>query len=392
MPKPIPSLNALYNKLASDIKAKLGIIAALVKLVIDALCAVIAGQIKLIYLYIVDVQNNQFPDTADTEANGGSLERIGRIYLNRDPFTATEGVYTVTVTGTPGAVINGQITFKSNGNSLNPGNLYILDNAYTMPGATGTITLRSLNLGLNYLLNVTDQLEATQPIIGVNGTVTVASVVSAPREAEDTEIYRQAILNAIRLEPQGGAKTDYRIWASDAQGVRLVYPYVKNGEAGTVQVFVEAVTADSTDGHGTPDSTLLQDVADVIEMDPDTTLPTNDRGRRPIQANVVTLPVTPQPVDVVITGLQVSTPQVVADVLANLNTYLYGIRPYIAGADLPRDKNDLLTAVRLQSVVIDTLGNSNGFTGFTMFVQGVQVNQFTFALSNIPYLRNVTYN
>jgi len=175
MPKPIPSTIALYNKLVQDIKFKLGIVAVAVKLVINAFSAVIAAQLKLLYLYLVDIQNNQFPDTADTEANGGTLERQGRIYLNRDPFPATEGVYTGTVTGTAGAVINAQVTFKSNGDAFNPGQLFIIDNEYTMPGSTGSITLRSLGTGLDFLLKVGDQLTPTQPIIGVDPLVTIAT-------------------------------------------------------------------------------------------------------------------------------------------------------------------------------------------------------------------------
>jgi len=392
MSKPIPSIQQLYTKLVTDIKNSLGILSALVKFVINALSGVLAAQLKLLYLYLNDIQNNQFPDTADTAANGGTLERQGQIYLDRPPFPATEGIYTATVTGTAGSVIDAEITFLSDGGSNSPGNLYIIDNTYTLPGVSGTISIRSLDNGLDYLLNVGDTLTPTQPILGVNTTITIASVTTSPVDAEPTEVYRQAILNAIRLQPQGGSRTDYMLWSSDANGVRRVYPYVKNGDAGTVQVYVEAVTADSTDGHGTPSAGLLTDVDAVIRFNPDTTVPTIGRARLPIQANLEVLPVTPIPVDVTITGLQTTSPSITASIAANLQTYLYAIRPYIAGADLPRDQNNVLTAVRLQSVVNDTIGNSNTFLAFTMAVNGVPVNIFTFSLANIPYLRNVTYN
>lgn len=390
--KPIPSLQDLYTKLASDLKSKLGLTDDQLKMVSDALASVLGAQLKLCYLFLQDVQNNVFPDTADTAANGGTLERLGQIYLNRQPFPATEGIYTAVVTGTAGAVIDASTTFKSSDNSNAPGNLYILDAEYTLTGVDDVITIRSLNMGLAYLLKIGDNLGATQPIIGVNNTIAVNAVTQAPEEAESTDIYRQAILDAIRLEPQGGAKTDYRLWASDAQGVRKVYPYVKNGEAGTVQVFTEATTDDSIDGNGTPSDALMTAVAAVIEFDPDESIPTNDRGRRPIQANVDVLPIVTLPVDVVITGLQTTSAAIRAGIVSDLIGFLYDIRPYIAGADLPRDKNDILTAVKLQSVVGDSIGTSNTFLGFAMFVDGVQVNTFTFALANIPYLRNVNYN
>lgn len=392
MSKPIPSIQQLYTKLVTDLKTSMGILSALVKFVINALSGVLAAQLKLLYLYLNDIQNNQFPDTADTAANGGTLERQGQIYLNRQPFPATDGVYTATVTGVTGSVIDARTTFLSGGGSNAPGNLYIIDNAYTLPSGTGTITIRALNNGLAYLLNTGDTLTPTAPILGVDASVTVASVTQSPVDAEPTEIYRQAILNAIRMRSQWGTKGGYMIASSDASGVRRVFPYVKNGEAGTVQVYVEAITADSTDGKGTPSGALLTEVAAVIAMNPDTTLPTLYRTRQLIQANLEVLPIVPVPVDVTITGLQTTSAAIRASILENLQTYLYGIRPYIAGADLPRDQNNILTAVRLQSVVNDTIGNSNTFLAFTMAVNGVPVNIFTFSLANIPYLRNVTYN
>lgn len=392
MSKPTPSINALYTKLVTDIKSKLGIIVVLIKFVINALSAVLAAQLKLIYLYMVDIQNNQFPDTADTAANGGTLERLGDMYLGRQPFDGTDGLYNAIVTGVTGSFIAAGSQFLSNAGSNAPGVLFTNDADYYLPGATGTLPIRSLLVGADFLLNVTDTLTPTAPILGVDSTVTISAVTQTPTDPEDPEVYRQAVLNALRLQPQGGSKTDYREWATDANGVRLVYPYVKNGEAGTVQVYVEAVTASSTDGHGTPSGALLTDVEAVIEMNPDTTIPTNKRGRRPIQANLEVLPINPVPVDIIITSIQTDTAAIRSSISTNVSAYLYTVRPYIAGADLPRDKNDLLSAVKLQSVINDTIGNANTFLAFSMSVNGVVVNSFLFSLANIPYLRNVTYN
>jgi uncharacterized phage protein gp47/JayE len=66
---------------------------------VDAFCSVIAGQLKLLYLYQADLQNNIFPDTADSIENGGELNRLGNIYLNRQPKPATDGYYSILLTG-----------------------------------------------------------------------------------------------------------------------------------------------------------------------------------------------------------------------------------------------------------------------------------------------------
>ena len=197
MSKPTPSISTLYTKLVTDIKSKLGILVILVKFVINALAAVIAAQLKLIYLYMVDIQNNQFADTADTAANGGTLERLGAMYLGRLPFDATDGTYNATVTGVNGSFIPKGSTFLSNAGSNAPGNLYTNDADYYLPGSTGTLPIRSVLAGADYLLDITDTLTPTAPILGVDNVITIATITQTPTNAEDTEVYRQAVLNAI---------------------------------------------------------------------------------------------------------------------------------------------------------------------------------------------------
>ncbi len=387
----IPSINEIRDQIASDFKIKLNLTDSQLKYVLDAFDSVLAAQFKLMYLYLSDIQNNVFPDTADLEENGGTLERFGRIYLNRNPLPATAGIFKVYVIGSNGAVLRNSLTFKSNENSLNPGQSYVLDAEYVLTGSGDEIEIRSLGGGTDFDLNVGDELTITEPVLGVSNIVTVAEVVEQPRSSEDIDVYRQNIIDSIQLEPQGGSKTDYRLWSADAQGVRKVYPYVRNDDAGDVDVYVEATVADSIDGNGTPDPTLLTNVLDVIELDPDETKPTNERGRKPIQSNVETLAITITPVDITINGLIDDSTAVRDAIETNIKDYLYNIRPYIAGADLPRDKNDILYSARVQSVITDVLESANYFENLTMEVNGNTVNNYEFNLGSIPYLRNLIF-
>jgi uncharacterized phage protein gp47/JayE len=386
--RPIPTIQELRETLANDFKSKLNLLSNNLKKFLDAFSIVESAKFKLLYLYLQDLQNNIFPDTADLEANGGTLERQGRIYLNRNPRPATVGTFELSVTGESGSVLRSGLTFKSNENSLSPGQLYVLDLEYTMTGTDDVIEVRSLGTGSEFDLNIDDELTITEPVIGVNQLVTVSDVISQPKNGEDIESYRQAILDAIQLEPQGGSKTDYRLWSSDAQGVKKVYPYVKNGDAGTVQVYVEA-----TDGDGVPSSGLISEVEEVIEFDPDESKPLNERGRRPIQATIEVLPIVLIPVTVTITGLSQDTPSIRSAIQNNIELYLSSVRPYISGADLARNRNDILYEARLQSVATDVLENSNFFTGFAITVNGNSVSSYQFDLGNIPNLVTpITYN
>lgn len=390
--KPIPTLAELKTTISNDLKSKLNLSTDVLKKTLDAFASVQAAIMKLAYLNLGNVQDNVFPDTADLEVNGGTLERFGRIKLGRNPRPATVGVFEISLIGVAGSTLRAGITFKSNENAKNPGQLYISDSAYTMSGSGDVIEIRSLGSGATFDLNVSDNLTITEPVLGVNQTVTVSQIIEQPKASESIDVYRQNILDSYQLEPQGGAKTDYRLWAADAQGVRKVYPYVKDGNAGVVQVFVEATIADSTDGKGTPSGALLTEVESVIEFDPDVTKPTNERGRRPIQAIIEVEPISLIPVDVTITGLSQDTPAIRSSILSNLSSYLYDVRPYISGADLPRNKNDILYESRLQNVLTGVLSGSNFFTGFEMRVDGNIETSYTFALDNIPFLNSVTYN
>lgn len=389
--KPIPSTVELQNRLSADITAQLEISDVGMKRVIDAISSVLAGELKLTYLYLQDIQNNVFPDTADLSVEGGELNRIGQIQLNRQPRPATSGIYKVAVDGDLGAVLKAGLTFKSNSESKSPGNLYILEQDYILTGTDDEITLRSLDAGPDFILEDEDTLTATEPLIGVDQIATIVDVTTQPTAAESITLYRKNIIDAIRLEAQGGARTDYRLWSADAQGVERVFPYVKVGEAGTMQVFVEATVTDSTDSNGTPSTALINEVIAVITFDPDITLPTNQRGRLPMGVVLEVLPIITKPVDIDIIGLQNDTPTVRSTISRNMKDFLFTVRPYIAGTDLPRDKNDILTAVKAQAVVSDTVGNANTFVDFRIYVDGVEQNTYTFSGGNIPYLRNVTY-
>lgn len=387
----IPGIEELQNQVQQDLKSRLNLNDSELRKVVNAFSIVTAAQLKILYLRLADIQNNVFPDTADLAENGGELERLGQIHLGRNPNPATAGVFTISVVGNANSVMREGLTFKSNDNSENPGKLYVSDAEFILTGTNDTLEIRSLEGGTEFNLSVGDELTITEPVIGVDQTVTITAVNEQPRAAENIEDYRQAILNAIQLEPQGGAKTDYMLWALDAQGVRRVYPYAKEANAGTVQVYVEATLADSIDDLGTPSQALLDEVAEVIEMDPDDSRPDYERGRRPITAEVEVVPVNLVPVDVDITGLEENTTAVREAIETNLNEHIRIVRPFVDGGDLLRNKNDILYAARLQSVVTDVLESGNFFTDFVMKVEGVPQTANLFSRENIPYLRDINY-
>lgn len=381
------TLSQIYSDVKADLEAKMQTnIPIAGKAMLRVFALVQAGKLWVWYLALAFVQKNIFVDLADSESMGGTLQRFGRVKLNRDPFPATAGYYTATVTGASGAVIAANQTFKSDDDSSAPGKLFILDTQYTMPGTTGTITLRALEAGLGAALIVGDKLTSTAPIALVNSGAVIASITTEPRAAEDLEEYRSATIRAFQLEAQGGSAGDYTLWAADAQGVRTVYPYAKSGYTGQIDLYVEATEADSTDGNGTPSTQLLLDVEEVIERDPDTTKPLYERGRRPISAwQINYLPVATKKVSVIIDGYENLTVDIETRIEEAIKDALINVRPFVASRDVLADRNDTISVNKL-IFIVQTAVPQSVFTSLELLVEGSPVNSYQFEGGNIPYL------
>jgi len=384
----VPTINELFTSIQSDLRNKLNITNVFGRLVINAFALVQAAKLKIYYLRLSFIYKNILPDTADPEELEGTLQRYGRLKLGRDLLPAVAGIYTVQVTGSIGAVIPPLATFKSTDTSKSPDKLFICDSGLTLTGSTGSISLRALDLGITAKLEIGDELQVTQPIIDLDSFCEVTAIVTEPTNSEDIEEYRQRVIEAYQQESQGGAKTDFRIWAADVQTVRKVYPYVN--APGIIDLYVEANPADSTDGNGTPSAQTLLDVESVVEFDPDTSKPVNERGRRPIGVFQINfLAVDPIPVDVEITDL--SDNSYLTAIEDAVSAYLFNVRPFVDGADNPNNSQiDLLYKSDIYGIVRDVIGSNATFTSLTVEVDGIGVDIHEFTVDEIPYLNSVT--
>lgn len=386
----IPTYNDLYTSILTDLRNKLEIRFIVGKVVLMAFAAVQAAKLKLIYLTAAFVYKNSLPDTADPESLGGSLQRFGILKLGRLPNPAVAGEYLVDVTGEIGGVIESGTTYKSLDTSANPDKLYVVDTQFTFTSTTGQITVRALEPGTDATLEIGDQMQLTAPIANVDSFATVNDVSVTPVSKEEIEDYRDKVIEAYRAEPQGGARIDYRIWAEDAAGVRTVYPYVIDGAAGELNIYIEAFPEDSIDGNGTPSASILADVEAVIELDPDDSKSMEERGRRPIGIfDIDYLAVTPLPIDIIIYGLTDSS--YLTAIENGIIDFIYNIRPYIDGADNPQEsQKNKLYASDIFTVVRDIITQANSFTNIEVYVDSGLVNIYSFENGDIPYLNSVT--
>lgn len=389
---PIPTISQLYASVLNDLQTEFGhTVPAFGKNFLRAWAAVQAARLKLYYVALGGVQKNIFVDTADPESSGGTLERFGRVKLGRNPFPAQAGQYEVQISGSVGATIPASTTFKSNDDALNPGKLYVLDLPYTLVSPSDTITIRALEAGTGSRLEVGDNLTATAPLPSVNGLVAVLSEPVAPLDAETIEDYRRKAIEAYQLEPNGGAASDYRIWSADVQGVERVYPYAKSGESGVVDVYVEATEGDSTDGKGTPPGSMITELENAFEMDPDITKPLNERGRRPLGVfDLNVLPITVREIDIEIEDFEGITGPLQLQIEDAIRNALARVRPFVAGADVLENKNDIFDLNRIISIILAVRPGAS-FGDVKMYVDSVEVPTHTFIQGDIPYLNSVTF-
>jgi uncharacterized phage protein gp47/JayE len=387
----IPTLTELKTAILADLTTAYGSpIPTFGKSFLRAIAYVQAGRLKLYYMAIASLQKNIFVDTADPESLGGTLERFGRVKLNRDPFPAKSGQYRIQVVGPIGSVIPASMTFKSNDDSLSPGYLFINDNSYVMVSNPDSFVVRALTPGIESKLQPSDGLTSTSPILNVNSMAVVLSEETAPLAAEDIEDYRTKAIEAYRLEPQGGAAGDYRLWALDAQGVKQTYPYAKSGFPAEVNLYVEANAVDSTDGKGTPSPTILAAVEAVVELDPDTTKDINDRGRRPIDEIIHYLPIIPRDIDIKVTGFVGLTAAIQSLIQGAISDSLASVRPFVAGAEVLTNKNDIYSTNAIISTIISVVPGAV-FSAVELKVGGLVVSTFTFQNGDLPYFNSISY-
>jgi len=353
-----------------------------------------AAVVYSLYLKLSKVQNNIYPDLAEMDV----LMRYGYAILGRYPEPATQGVFSAIALGT--GTIPAQTQFVANNDTSAAGKLYIVDQDWII-STSGIIEIRALEGGIASDLNQSDKLTSIQPLTGIDNEIVVTlPVIVEPVDAEDIEQYRQDVLAGIRILPQGGAPGDYRLWTLEIPEVRTVYPFLNTTEIGDVLIYVEATPEATKAGEETGVPT--QDTLDDVYTAPSGGNPESgaviydsveQRGRKPITVNnIIPQAVTPIPVDIDFTDL--SDENIADSIRTALDSYLYEIRPFVAGAQSLRSKNDILTIGGITAQILEVLtGTGITYTNLDMSVSGVgSIASFTFLFGNYPYLRNINNN
>lgn len=388
----IPTITELYNQILNDIASEFNVDVTELGKTYQVYAKVQAGMIYTQYLALSGLQKNVYYDLAEEDI----LIRYGQIILGRKPAPAEAGTYDLEITGQVGSTIPAGTQFIANDDTNAAGSLFVLDSDYTLIETTDVVLVRSLEPGIDSALKAGDKVTSSAPIANVSSEAVVLDVIKAPVSAESISAYRDDIILQAQIEPQGGSPGDYRLWATEVPEVRTIYAYAEPSNGGNVLIFVEATPENTAPAEitGVPTQETIDEVYkndNNIESGVIVINSITGKGRKPIGIFDVSIaPVNPIDVNLKFTNL--SDDSIAPQIRTAIDNLLYDIRPFVAGADLLKNKNDILTIGSIIATVIGVLsGTGITYTNLVMEVSSSQVNDYQFTFGDYPYL-NVIYN
>ncbi len=358
-----PTTSEISDNIVAQISAQIAQTVPLMpKSFIRVLAKALAGVIVVLYKYAGFIWLQMFVRTAsdqDTTINGvvvNPLKEWGRLVGISDPKASTQAVLAISI-----PVLTQGDTLASGTQLINTstGVVYLLTgdvelNASTVAGVVTASGDQDGGDGSGTIGNVADgtTLSFVSSLPTVSTSVTVTSTTTTGADAEETDAYRQRILDRFQKRPQGGAYADYEQWGEEAEGIANVYPYT-SPTPGQVDLYVESAT--ETDG--IPTAAQLQAVLDVVELDSD-----GLATRRPAGALVNAFPISRLAFDIRILGISVPSnlAGVKTQIEAAVTEHLLSREPYIVGLDVGTRK-DLITTTAIGGIVSDIVTAAGGY-------------------------------
>jgi uncharacterized phage protein gp47/JayE len=335
------SVEQIYATIISQVETQIGQTVPILPIAfIRVLAKSIAGVTVLVYKYTGWIFLQLYVATASAEPTtvGGNtitpLTEWGRLVGAGDPVpgVAAELTVDVTVVNLTGDPIPAGTSLTNDANGV----VYLTTTTVLKDAATKSLTMEAVSdqaggSGAGAIGNLENGtiVSFTSPIADVNRDAVVTSTVTSGEDEEPTAQYRQRIIDRFQKPPQGGALSDYEIWAEEAPGIINAYPYT-GAIPGTVEVYCEADPVSSGSPDGIPTQPQLDAALDSI----------NQAGRRPANALAFTYPITRKPFQIEILSLAgpdiPATQQAIED---GMDTLFATYEPYIGGNTVtPRDR------------------------------------------------------
>ena len=371
------TITDIADNIVADIDASTGqIIPALAKAVFRVLAYALAGVFIILYKYGSDAFRQRFPQTA----TGEWLQYLGEIVdVNIIPADTWEGEAEIDATGAVGTIAAGTQFVKND-----TGKVYEVTIGVVIAPGTLTLNLIATEAGAGSDLIVGDILDIVSPIAGVELTAEITVVTTQGADEEDTEEYRQRVIDRWKAKPQGGAAVDYVLWGMEMPNAENIYPYSSSTPT-VVSVYVEV----DNQPDGIPTGAQLIIAEDYLTYDPIS----GAQDRKPLGVTLDMQPIYRTEFDVEITDLLPDTPATRADILDALTDSFLQKEPYIQG--LSTERVDYITyaeVVALIYAVLQSAGATVSAIDLTEHLGGAPVTIYTLGEGEKSKLETLTFS
>ena len=392
-----PTTKEISANIIAQLEASLNqTIPLLPKSFLRVLAKALAGVFVILFKYGGFMFLQVFVRTAsanETTVNGVILTPLtewGRLIGVGDPVAATnaELLIDITVEIQTGILPSGtQLVSTDNGVT------YITIGAVTLSSAVVQATVRAASdqaggggAGAIGNLDLGAVLSFANPLANVSRNATVVTQIVTGANAEDTEVYRQRVIDRFQKRPQGGAYADYEEWGEEVAGIINVYPYTSDCP-GQIDVFAEATVESSGSPDGIPTPSQLQAVLDSIFLDLN-----GLNTRRPANALVNSFPIARIGFDVRVTGLLVDNlAQVQTTITTAVEEYFLNREPFIVGLSVP-PRLDRVTQSGVAGVVDDIVSAAGGvFSGVIVEQSSIVISIFSLGIGEKAKASSVAF-
>lgn len=337
----IPSIQTIKNRIQSDIESKINQdIPALPLSFVKLLSFAMAGPIFLLYVALIWVYKQIFPQDADYE----NLIKHGE--LVDVPFgEATFAELTADIFGTGSTVPVGTIYRGSNQVA------YKVTVATPIVSGVATDTqIKSLESGTAGNLANGEELVLQGTVAGLDGNGTVTGTTTSGANQQSRDSYRNDVESRYKTKFIYGSPAGYAISGGEAPSFIWVGPYADPDIEGNTIIYGRVDLSLATDGVPTQDQ--LNELETFCRFDPDTGL----EVRRPINDVIDPRPIFNREFDITI-SISSGTAEIKADIESAVFDHLQSLEPYIDGVSLSR--NDTLTSTDV-AVVSDDIAVASG--------------------------------
>ncbi len=258
----IPTLPALIDRIKGDLNARMGNTNALLpRSLAFVLAHVLAGATWGLYLYQQWIARQVIPDTAE----GTQLERWARLFgITRNPPVKAAGK--VDVTGATGSdLLGGSLLQRPDAVEY-----AVVGDWHWTVNETKAVDIEAVQPGTagNFDWSVDATLDLVSPPAGIVGTCPLRSPgIAGGQDAESDASLLDRLLTRLADPPQGGARSDYVLWAQSTPTVPvdLVFPLAWPDGPSLGQVWVMFTVEDLDDDGGVlPTWQQIVDVTDHI--------------------------------------------------------------------------------------------------------------------------------